>query len=58
GHIRPEGWHDWNKPQAHKHAFYAEYGSTGAGADGQRVKWAHRLSEKQARKIVATFGEE
>ena len=58
GHIRPEGWHDWNKPQAHKHAFYAEYGSTGAGADGQRVKWAHRLIEKQARKIVATFGEE
>ncbi len=47
-HIRPEGWHDWNKPEAHKHAFYGEYGSTGAGAAGPRVKWAHRLSRKQA----------
>ncbi len=57
GHIRPEGWHDWNKPQAHKHAFYAEYGSKGAGADGSRVKWSHRLSEKQAKKMVDAFGE-
>ncbi|MCM1300255.1 MAG: pectinesterase family protein [Alistipes senegalensis] len=47
-HIRPEGWHDWNKPEARKHAFYGEYGSTGPGAAGPRVKWAHRLSRKQA----------
>lgn len=47
-HIRPEGWHDWNKPEARKHAFYGEYGSTGPGAADERVKWAHRLSRKQA----------
>ena len=54
-HIRPEGWHDWGKPQAHKRAFYAECGSTGAGAAGERVKWSHRLTPKQAQKVVDAF---
>lgn len=54
-HIRPEGWHDWNKPQAHKRAFYAESGSTGPGAVGERVKWSHRLTKKQAEKVLAAF---
>ena len=58
GHIRPEGWHDWNKPQAHKHAFYAESGSKGPGAAGDRVKWSHRLSDKQVRNIFDAFFEE
>ena len=49
-HIRPEGWHDWNKPYAHKTAFYAEYGSTGPGAQGKRVGWARRLSPKELRR--------
>jgi len=49
GHILPEGWHNWNKPEAEKTAFYAEYRSTGAGAnDAARVKWAHRLKGKDA----------
>ena len=48
-HIRPEGWHDWNKPGAHETAFYAEYGCTGPGAGTSgRVDWAHRLSAAQA----------
>ncbi len=43
-HIRPEGWHDWDKPQAHKHTFYAEYGSYGPGAQmSMRPDWIHRL---------------
>ena len=54
-HILPEGWHDWGKPEAHKLAFYGEYGSTGPGAAGSRVKWAHALTEKQAVQIVAAF---
>ncbi len=58
GHIRPEGWHDWKKPQAHKHAFYAECGSTGPGAAGERVKWSHQLTEKQAQKVVDAFSRE
>lgn len=56
GHIRPEGWHDWGKPQTHKTAFYGEYGSTGDGADPQqRVKWARRLSRDEAQKRIAAF---
>ncbi len=45
-HIRPEGWHDWNKPQAHAATFYAEYGSTGPGGDvSRRAEWSHQLRE-------------
>ena len=48
GHIRPEGWHNWNKPEAEKTTLYAEYASTGEGANAAaRVKWAKRLSAKQ-----------
>lgn len=57
-HILSEGWHDWNKPNARKTAFYAEYGSKGSGANpGQRVKWARNISEKQAKRILDAFGE-
>jgi pectinesterase len=49
GHIRPEGWHNWGKPEAEKQAFYAEYGSTGEGAAAaSRVKWSKQLTAKQA----------
>ena len=50
-HILPEGWHDWEKPgkpDTKKNSFYAEYGSTGPGARGPRVKWAHKLNARQA----------
>lgn len=46
-HIKPEGWHNWNKPEAEKTTFYAEYNSTGEGASGERVKWAKKISKKQ-----------
>ncbi|WP_240336863.1 pectinesterase family protein [Rufibacter psychrotolerans] len=50
-HIRPEGWHNWNKPDAEKTALYAEYKSTGPGAAAQkRVAWSKQLSRKEARK--------
>jgi pectinesterase len=42
--IRPEGWHNWDKPEAERTAYYAEYKSTGPGV-GSRVKWSHQLSE-------------
>jgi pectinesterase len=46
-HIKPEGWHNWNKPEAEQTAFYAEYKSKGPGARaGKRVKWAHQLTKK------------
>lgn len=46
-HIKPEGWHNWNKPEAEKTTFYGEYNSSGPGADaGARVNWSHRLSRE------------
>ncbi len=51
-HILPEGWHDWEKegkPNTKKNSYYAEYGSTGPGARGPRVKWAHTLRERDLR---------
>ncbi|MBQ9463566.1 MAG: pectin esterase [Bacteroidales bacterium] len=49
-HILAEGWHDWEKPgkpDTKKNSYYAEYGSTGPGARGPRVKWARTLKAKQ-----------
>jgi pectinesterase len=48
-HVRPAGWHNWNKPDAEKTTFYAEFGSTGPGAKPmERVTWAQALTEAQA----------
>ncbi len=47
--VRPEGWHNWNKPEAEKTAWYAEFGSTGEGASPKtRVSWAHALTASEA----------
>lgn len=46
--IQPAGWHNWNKPHAEQTAFYAEYRSTGPGANpAARVKWSHQLTAQQ-----------
>lgn len=48
-HIRPEGWHNWRRPEAEKTSFYAEYKCTGASAErAQRVGWSYELSDAQA----------
>lgn len=47
-HIAPAGFHDWNKPAAHDTAFYAECGSFGPGASGERCAFSHALSRKEA----------
>src|SRR5699024_10390962 len=47
--IRPEGWHNWSKPEAEKTAFYAEYKSQGPGAHpASSVEWSHQLAQKDA----------
>lgn len=52
-HIKPEGWHNWSKPEAEKTAFYAEHNSKGPGANpAARVKWSHQLSEEQAQQYT------
>jgi pectinesterase len=46
--IRPEGWDNWRNPANEKTAWFAEYGSTGPGADSAaRVAWAHALTAAQ-----------
>lgn len=40
GHICPEGFHDWNKPEAHETAVFEEYNSSGPGAlKAKRPDW-------------------
>lgn len=47
--IKPEGWHNWNKPDAEKTAFYAEYNSTGPGANpSNRAVWSKQLTSAEA----------
>lgn len=49
GAVRPEGWHNWNKPHAEATTFYAESGSTGPGTNSAaRVSWTKPLSAEQA----------
>jgi len=58
--VRPEGWHNWNKPQAEQTTFYAEYGSTGPGAlPATRVRWAKTLTPAEAAALTpaAVLGE-
>ena len=51
GHIRPEGWDNWNRTVANeKTAWFAELGSSGPGADAAgRVAWARTLTPTAAR---------
>jgi pectinesterase len=45
-HILPEGWNNWKNPANELTARYAEYKSTGPGANpAARPKWIRQLSE-------------
>jgi len=51
--VRPVGWNDWNKPEAHKTARYAEFNSTGDGASPtNRPDWTKQLKKSDAQKIT------
>jgi len=51
--VRPEGWNDWKKPEAHTTARYAEFNSTGDGASPtNRPDWTKQLSAEDAKKIT------
>lgn len=51
--IKPEGWHNWNKPEAEKTTFYAEYNSKGSGANpSKRVLWSHQLTKTERKKYT------
>jgi pectinesterase len=50
GHIKPEGWHNWGKVSNEQTARYAEFKSSGPGANPEaRVKWAKQLSDEDAK---------
>lgn len=50
GHIKKEGWHNWNKALAEKVSFFAEYGNTGAGSQTtERAHFSHQLDEEAAK---------
>ena len=57
--IRPEGWHNWDKPWRETTSRYLEYGNTGPGAERSgRVSWARELTSAEAKLItpVAALG--
>jgi pectinesterase len=48
--VRPEGWNNWRDPEREKTVRYAEYQSSGPGADTMdRAKWSRRLTEAESR---------
>lgn len=52
-HIKPEGWHNWSKPDAEKTSYYAEYASTGPGANPTtRAAWTHQLTDDEAKQYT------
>ncbi|MEY4916403.1 MAG: hypothetical protein RL616_316 [Verrucomicrobiota bacterium] len=52
-HIKPEGWNNWRNPTNELTARYAEYNSTGPGANPEaRFKWAKQLTKAEAEKIT------
>jgi pectin methylesterase-like acyl-CoA thioesterase len=52
-HISPAGWNNWRNPTNELTARYAEYRSTGPGANpAQRVKWSKQLTKEEADKIT------
>ena len=53
--VRPEGWHNWDRPEREKTARYSEYAATGPGANPRaRVSWAKRISAEDATSISIT----
>jgi pectinesterase len=47
--LVPQGWNQWNNTPGEPQAYYAEYHSTGLGANpAARVPWSHQLTAAQA----------
>jgi pectinesterase len=52
-HIVKEGWDNWRNAANEQTTFYAEYNSSGPGANKEeRVKWAKQLTRKQKKKYT------
>ena len=53
-HIKPEGWHDWGKIDAHDTVYFAEYKNYGPGAASARPSWTYTLTDTEAEKYTYT----
>ncbi|MGL4993555.1 MAG: pectinesterase family protein [Bacteroidales bacterium] len=52
-HIRAIGWDNWRNPENEKSARYAEYNSTGPGANPrERAIWSKQLTKKESKQIT------
>lgn len=48
--VAPAGWDNWRNPENEKTVLYAEYNSSGAGANPtERVKWSKQLTAKEVK---------
>jgi pectinesterase len=52
-HIVPTGWDNWKNPANEATARYAEYNSSGPGANpGARVKWSRQLTDEEVKRFT------
>jgi pectinesterase len=52
-HISPVGWDNWRNPENERTAYYAEYKSTGPGANpNARAPWSKQLTNKEAKQYT------
>ena len=52
-HIIPEGWNNWKNPANEATARFAEYNSTGPGANASaRAKWSKQLTGEEVKKYT------
>ncbi|MGA2350953.1 MAG: pectinesterase family protein [Terracidiphilus sp.] len=50
--VTAQGWNSWNKTPGTPQAYYAEYKSSGPGANASaRVPWSHQLDARQAKQF-------
>jgi pectinesterase len=50
--VTPQGWNEWSKVDGKTQAYYAEFNSTGPGANpSARVPWSHQLTTAEARQF-------
>jgi pectinesterase len=51
--IKPVGWNNWRDPNREKTAFFAEFRSSGPGANpSARVKWSRQLTAIEAEEFL------
>ncbi len=51
--VIPQGWNAWGKTDKTPRAYYAEFHSTGPGANpAARVAWSHQLTKSQAAQFM------